>query len=174
MQRNRQGNSARAEPPPSRVELKTAFAIVVILVDAQAGAGARAKAGEILRAGWLRGPLLSGNGVAFTNTALTTAKSDPLMLGLGIAVSSHNATAPSWQKSSIFLRRMIGSMFMRVNSKCAHQVRPPLSRMKRRLTVCRPSATREDLSRRVRYFVASGFRCVSSLIRAVASRPAPC
>ena len=24
------------------------------------------------------------------------------------------------------LRRMIGSMFMRVNSKCAHQVRPPL------------------------------------------------
>src|SRR2546423_958100 len=67
--------------------------------------------------------------------------------------------------SSNFLRRMIGSMFMRVNSKCAHHLRPPLSRMKRRLTVCRPSATREDLFRRVRYFVASGFRCVSSLIR---------
>jgi hypothetical protein len=28
-------------------------------------------------------------------------------------------------------------------------------RLKRRLTVCRPSATREDLSKRVRYFVAS-------------------
>src|SRR5437879_13704183 len=27
------------------------------------------------------------------------------------------------RKSSIFLRRMIGSMSMRVNSKCAHQVR---------------------------------------------------
>jgi len=30
------------------------------------------------------------------------------------------------RKSSIVLRRIIGSMFMRVNSKCAHQVRPPL------------------------------------------------
>jgi len=27
--------------------------------------------------------------------------------------------------SSIFLQRVIGSMFMRVNSKCAHQLRPP-------------------------------------------------
>jgi len=34
--------------------------------------------------------------------------------------------APASGKSSIFLRRIIGSMFMRVNSKCAHQVRPPL------------------------------------------------
>ena len=58
--------------------------------------------------------------------------------------STSNARTTSC--SSIFLRRMIGSMFMRVNSKCAHHVRPPLSRMKRRLTVCRPSATREDLS----------------------------
>jgi len=33
------------------------------------------------------------------------------------------------RSSSIFLRRMIGSMFMRVNSKCAHQVRPPLERV---------------------------------------------
>src|ERR1700681_3077780 len=33
--------------------------------------------------------------------------------------------APKAGCSSIFLRRMIGSMFMRVNSKCAHQVRPP-------------------------------------------------
>jgi hypothetical protein len=28
--------------------------------------------------------------------------------------------------SSIFLRRKVGAMFLRVNSKCAHQVRPPL------------------------------------------------
>src|SRR5436309_15796145 len=30
-------------------------------------------------------------------------------------------------KSSIFLRRIVGPMFMRVNSKCVHQVRPPLA-----------------------------------------------
>src|SRR5262245_42184413 len=29
--------------------------------------------------------------------------------------------------SSIFLRRIVGAMFTRVNSKCAHQVRPPPS-----------------------------------------------
>jgi hypothetical protein len=29
--------------------------------------------------------------------------------------------------SSIFLRRIIGVVFMRMNSKCAHQVRPPLA-----------------------------------------------
>ena len=33
--------------------------------------------------------------------------------------------APASGKSSIFLRRIIGSMFILVNSKCAHQVRPP-------------------------------------------------
>jgi hypothetical protein len=32
----------------------------------------------------------------------------------------------SSRKSSIFLRRIIGAMFMRVNCKCAHQLRPPL------------------------------------------------
>jgi hypothetical protein len=31
------------------------------------------------------------------------------------------------RKSSIFLRRIVSSMFMRVNCKCAHQVRPPLA-----------------------------------------------
>jgi hypothetical protein len=35
--------------------------------------------------------------------------------------------APSWRKSSIFLLRIVGAMFMRVNSKCAYQVRPPLA-----------------------------------------------
>ncbi len=29
--------------------------------------------------------------------------------------------APRIRRSSSFLRRMVGSMFMRVNSKCAHQ-----------------------------------------------------
>ena len=32
------------------------------------------------------------------------------------------------RKSSIFLRREVGVVFMRVNSKCAHQVRPPLAK----------------------------------------------
>ena len=31
------------------------------------------------------------------------------------------------RKSSIFLWRIVGPMFMRVNSKCAHQLRPPLT-----------------------------------------------
>jgi len=31
------------------------------------------------------------------------------------------------RKSSIFLRRIVGAMFMRVNSRCAHQLRPPLA-----------------------------------------------
>ena len=33
---------------------------------------------------------------------------------------------PTSRTSSILLRRKVGSMFTRVNSKCAHQVRPPL------------------------------------------------
>jgi len=36
------------------------------------------------------------------------------------------ADAPGSRNSSILLRRRIGPMFMRVNSKCAHQLRPPL------------------------------------------------
>jgi hypothetical protein len=35
--------------------------------------------------------------------------------------------APTSRKSSIFLRRIVSVMFMRVNSKCAPQVRPPLA-----------------------------------------------
>jgi hypothetical protein len=35
--------------------------------------------------------------------------------------------APASRKSSIFLRRIGGVVFMRVNSKCAHPVRPPLT-----------------------------------------------
>jgi hypothetical protein len=37
-----------------------------------------------------------------------------------------DANAHRTRRSSIFLQRMIGSMLMRVNSKCAHRVRPPL------------------------------------------------
>jgi hypothetical protein len=33
--------------------------------------------------------------------------------------------ARKMRRSAIFLRRMIGSMFMRVSSRCAHQLRPP-------------------------------------------------
>jgi len=39
-------------------------------------------------------------------------------------------SAPRTSRPSIFLRRIIGSMFIRVNSKCAHQVRPPLNGVK--------------------------------------------
>jgi hypothetical protein len=68
-----------------------------------------------------------------------------LMLAAHVSATAHCATlirawfsdwgstgsmnAPSWRKSSIFLGRIVGVMFMRVNSKCAHQVRPPLSQM---------------------------------------------
>jgi hypothetical protein len=34
--------------------------------------------------------------------------------------------APASRKSSNFLGRIVSSMFMRVNSRCAHQVRPPV------------------------------------------------
>ncbi|PYQ92502.1 MAG: hypothetical protein DMG02_01270 [Acidobacteria bacterium] len=37
-----------------------------------------------------------------------------------------SGNARSTRKSSIFLPRTIGSMFMRVDSTCAHQVRPRL------------------------------------------------
>ena len=42
-------------------------------------------------------------------------------------VTAHATNGPTISCSSIFLRRIVGSMFMRVNSKCAHQVRPPPS-----------------------------------------------
>jgi hypothetical protein len=40
--------------------------------------------------------------------------------------ASADVQACASRKSSIFLGRMVSSMFMRVNSKCAHQLRPPL------------------------------------------------
>jgi hypothetical protein len=39
--------------------------------------------------------------------------------------------APASRTSSNFLRRIVGPMFMRVNSQCAHQVRPPSTRNSR-------------------------------------------
>ena len=50
--------------------------------------------------------LLTSDGVAFTNPPVRTMN------------------APTWRKSSIFLGRIVGVVFMRVKSKCAHQVRP--------------------------------------------------
>ena len=41
--------------------------------------------------------------------------------------SSNRRDVRTSRKSSIFLRRKVGVVFMRVNSKCAHQVRPPLT-----------------------------------------------
>src|SRR6266478_3637587 len=45
------------------------------------------------------------------------------------AMRTRDDGARASHKSSIFLRRIVGSMFMWVNSKCAHQVRPPLERV---------------------------------------------
>jgi hypothetical protein len=45
------------------------------------------------------------------------------------ASSTDNMTAHNWRKSSIFFWKIFGAMFMGVNSKCAHQVRPPLSQI---------------------------------------------
>jgi hypothetical protein len=45
---------------------------------------------------------------------------------ISLESSRSDINAPASRKSSIFLRRVVGSMLMRVNSKCAHQVRPPL------------------------------------------------
>ena len=42
--------------------------------------------------------------------------------------SRQKLNARNTRRSPIFLRRIIGSMSMRVNSKCAHQVRPPRTR----------------------------------------------
>jgi hypothetical protein len=39
---------------------------------------------------------------------------------------SRSTVGRASSKSSIFLRRKVGAMFMRVTSNCAHQVRPPL------------------------------------------------
>jgi hypothetical protein len=43
----------------------------------------------------------------------------------GALEGTTGAFAPTPRKSSIFFGRMIGLVLMRVNSKCAHQVRPP-------------------------------------------------
>jgi len=49
-----------------------------------------------------------------------------LHLWYGIALHERVLGTTS-RKSSIFLWRKVGVVFMRVNSKCAHQVRPPLT-----------------------------------------------
>ena len=62
----------------------------------------------------------------------TASKRDPHK-----ASASHDAgrgtyaDAPGSRNSSILFLRMIGSMFMRVNSRRAHQVRPPLGRIQK-------------------------------------------
>jgi hypothetical protein len=47
-----------------------------------------------------------------------------------VILATHDIHGRASRKSSIFLRRIVGVVFMRVNSKCAHQVRPPLSQIK--------------------------------------------
>jgi hypothetical protein len=62
----------------------------------------------------------------------------PASVWLRPIARQHALTIPS---SSIFLRRIIGSMFMRVNSKCAHQVRPPPGREQAAARNRQPRAT---------------------------------
>jgi hypothetical protein len=45
------------------------------------------------------------------------------------------------ERSSIFLRRMIGVMFMRVNLKCAHQLRPPRGGIQWKRPLAKPFTT---------------------------------
>jgi hypothetical protein len=47
-------------------------------------------------------------------------------------------------KSSIFLGRIISLMFMRVNSKCAHQLRPPLGLSGSAVSKCFATALEES------------------------------
>ena len=46
----------------------------------------------------------------------------------GAHVTSRDDNPPASRKSSIFLGRMVSLMFMGVNLRCAHQVRPPAGR----------------------------------------------
>ena len=48
--------------------------------------------------------------------------------------------APKMRRSSIFLGRIV-VVFMRVNAKCAHQARPPLTGNKRLPEIGKPRAT---------------------------------
>jgi hypothetical protein len=52
--------------------------------------------------------------------------------------------APASRKSSIFLRKIVGAMFLRVNSKCAQQVRPPPAWIRGARPLGKPFATRQD------------------------------
>src|SRR3981081_2473076 len=45
--------------------------------------------------------------------------------GLVLYGETFGRELPSYARNRIFLRRINGSMFMGVNSKCAHQGRPP-------------------------------------------------
>jgi len=46
------------------------------------------------------------------------------------ARAEKRANAPNIGDSSTFLGRKVGAVFMRVNAKCAHQVRPPPGQIK--------------------------------------------
>ena len=44
----------------------------------------------------------------------------------GVFVNLDHLDAPASRKSSIFLGRIVGAVFVRVNPKCAHRMRPPV------------------------------------------------
>src|SRR2546425_13079961 len=54
---------------------------------------------------------------------------------LATAGDPRTPLTPRIHRSSICLGRIVGVVFMPVNSKCAHQVRPPPSRLRRNAAV---------------------------------------
>jgi len=66
-----------------------------------------------------------GNGVGFTYPH--TVRPRQADLSHVVRARRFSRSARSSRKSSIFFERKVGVVFMRVNSKCAHQVRPPLN-----------------------------------------------
>ena len=64
----------------------------------------------------------------------------------GSAQPSPAIDAPASCTSSIFLRRMVGPMFMRLRAKCAHQRRHYGTGYPGRSAVGKPWATRQDPS----------------------------
>src|SRR2546428_665408 len=67
---------------------------------------------------------LLGHGLDSDSAACAEVTTTGDFRRLTSAVSTYNV--PNTRRSSNFLGRIVGVVFMRVNSKCAHQVRPPL------------------------------------------------
>src|SRR2546425_2814970 len=95
----------------------------------------RASQRNLSAASLTRASILKTHAAGFTNVgrdrspqsdllaSSTNGRSHPRDLQLVIHIDARAS-----RQSSIFLRRIVRVMFMGVNSKCAHQVRPPPAR----------------------------------------------